>query len=402
MSAWTLPPFFHTQTIEWNALLLFGGLLLFGLIGGHLISKIRWIPRITGYLLVGFALGTGGLNWISGDVLKLANNFADIALALVVYQLARYVDVQWLRREKWLAITVLTSAALCFTLVWVALEWCGISRPLAMLAGVFAIGTAPAVVMIVVRDLKAEGHITRRLAAMTVLNNLLALLAAYLLLPMVAPESATRFTTLISHALYSICGALLLAYVSYRITIPLARLLGRDRIRQLVLVMAVITLLIGAAHAFKLSVLFTMLAFSLLSKNLDSQYDVMELEFDIASELFIVVLFVTIGASLQLSGLMKVAPAVVALICARSVAVGGSIFAFAKPARLRWKQAGLLALGNFPMTEAGLGLIQISFLYPHTVVDIAPLLAGTLIISELLGPIATQFALIRSGEGGHE
>jgi hypothetical protein len=55
-----------------------------------------------------------------------------------------------------------------------------------------------------------------------------------------------------------------------------------------------------------------------------------------------------------------------------------------------------------PMVEAGLGLIQDSYLYPHTVADIMPLLAGTLIVSELLGPIATQFALIKSGDSGHE
>jgi hypothetical protein len=86
------------------------------------------------------------------------------------------------------------------------------------------------------------------------------------------------------------------------------------------------------------------------------------------------------------------------LIAARTVAIGCSIFAFARPAKLKWKQAGLLTLGMFPMAEAGLGLIQISHLYPQTIADITPLLAGTLVISELLGPIATQFALIKSGE----
>jgi Kef-type K+ transport system membrane component KefB len=402
MLAWNLPPFILAQPVQWNALLIFGSLLLFGLIGGYLVSKNPWIPRITGYLLVGFILGGGGLNWLSGDVLKLANVFADIAVALMVYQLGRYVDVTWLRRERWLVITVITGALLCFIFVWTALGLLGISQPLAMLAGVFAIGTAPAVVMVVVRDLKAEGHITRRLAAMTALNNLIALLAAYLLLPIVATEGPTPVATLISHTLYSLFGSLLLAYVTYRAMIPLARLLGRERTRQLVLVIAVITLIIGAARALQLPVLLTMLAFAILSKNLDIQYDVMELEFDIASELFVVVLFVTIGASMHLSDLSKVGVAVAALITARFAAIAVSVFIFARPARLKWKQAGLLVLGNMPMTEAGLGLIQISYLYPHTTAEIAPLLAGTLIVLELFGPIATQFALIESGESGRE
>lgn len=399
---WTLPPFDLAQPIEWNALLLFGSLLLMGLVGGYLVSKNSWIPRITGYLLVGVILGASGLEWLSGDVLKLARIFADIALALIVYQLGRYVDIGWLRYEKWLVATVFTGAILCFSLVWVGLEWLGVARPVAMLAGVFSIATAPAVIMVVIRDLEAEGHVTRRLAAMTALNNLVALLAAYTLLPAVATEGTTPLETLISSTLYSLCGSLLLAYVTYRLMMPLARLLGRERSRQFVLVIAVIALAIGAAHALKLSVLFTMLAFAILSKNLDLQYDLMELEFGVASELFVVMLFVTIGASIRLTDMTAIGLPVFVLIAGRFVGMACSIFAFARLAKLKWRQAGLLTLGTVPLAETGLGLMQISTLYPQTAASITPLLAGSLIILELLGPITTQFALIKSGEGGHE
>jgi Kef-type K+ transport system membrane component KefB len=399
---WTLPSFVLAQPIQWNALLSFGSLLLFGLIGGYLVAKNRWVPRITGYLLVGLVLGAEGLNWVSGDVLKLANLFADIAVALMVYQLGRYVDIGWLRREKWLFATVLGCAVFCFMLVWFVLEWLGIARPLAMLAGVLAIGTSPSIVMVVVRDLKAEGLVTRRLAAMTALSILLALLAAYALMPVLADEKQAATGSLTAHALYSLCGSLALAYVTYRMMMPLARWLGRQRSRQFVLVIAIITLTIGAAHALQLPLLLTMLAFAILSKNLDLQYDLMELEFGVANELFVVILFVTVGASMRLPGFFAIAAAVAGLLCARSVAMGAGVALFAGKAKLKWKQAAMLALGTLPMAEAALGLIQISHLYPRTTAELAPLLAGTLIVSELLGPIATQFALIESGESGHE
>lgn len=401
--AWSLPLFDPMLPMQWNALLVFGSLLLTGLMGGYVVAKNAWIPRITGYLLVGFALGAGGVNWLSGDILKLAHTFSDIALALVVYQLGRYVDVGWLRYEKWLLATVAAGAALCFVFVWLGLEWLGVARAPAMLVGVFAIGTAPAVVMVVVRDLGAEGHVTRRLTAMTALNNLLALLAAYIVLPLVATDAGTPVLTMLSNTLYALCGPILLAYFSYQLMMPLARVLGRERSRQFVLVIALITLLIGAAHALHLSVLLTMLMFAILSKNLDLQYDLMELEFGVASELFIVVLFITIGASISLPDLFTVGIAPVAvLVIARPAAMACSIGIFAKPSKLKWRQAGLLALGSMPMAEAGLGLAQLSSIYPQTAAAVAPLLAGSLIVLELLGPIATQFALIKSGEGGHE
>ncbi|MFC3106871.1 cation:proton antiporter [Undibacterium arcticum] len=401
--SWTLPSFALAQPIQWNALLVFGSLLLLGLVGGHLVTKVRWVPRITGYLLIGFLLGAGRLDLLSGDMLNLARVFGDVATALMVYQLGRYLDLGWLAREKWLLATVFCSATLCFLLVWGALEWLGLSRAVAMLAGVLAIGTAPAVVMVVVRDLKAEGMVTRRLAAMTALNILLALLAVYLLLPLLAREGNIPFQRMAAHTAYSLGGSFLLAYLTYRLMLPLAQLLGRQRSRQFVLVIAVITLTIGAAHALQLPVLLTMLIFAILSKNLDQQYDLMELEFGVASELFIVMLFVTIGASIRLPDLLTVGAAVLVLVAARFVAMGSSIFLFARPARLNWKQAGLLTIGSLPMTEAGLGLMQtVSFLYPNLTTAIAPLLAGSLIVLELFGPVATQFALIKSGESGRE
>jgi Kef-type K+ transport system membrane component KefB len=400
--SWTFPLFDPSQPIQWNALLLFGSLLLLGLIGGYLVSRNPWIPRITGYLLVGIVVGESGFQWLSGDLFKVASIFADIALALVVYQLGRYVDIGWLRHERWLLATVLSGAALCFTFVWGALELLGVARPLAMLAGVFAIATAPAVVVVVVRDLGAEGQVTRRLAAMTALNNLVALLSAYIVLPLVATEADVPLQTLLSSTVYSVFGSALLAYLTYRLMMPLARLLGRERSRQFVLVIAIITLTIGAAHALRLPVLLTMLIFAILSKNLDVQYDLMELEFGVASELFIVVLFATIGASIGIADIATIGLSVVVLVAARFAAMACSVFAFARPARLKWRQAGLITLGTLPMAEASLGLAQISSVYPQTAAAVAPLLAGTLIVLELLGPIATQFALIKSGESGRE
>ncbi|MDY7580044.1 cation:proton antiporter [Herbaspirillum sp. RTI4] len=401
--AWFLPSFALGQPLQWNALLLFGGLLLLGLIGGHLVSRSPWVPRITGYLLVGLLLGQGGLNWLSGDVLQMTAIFSDVAMALVVYQLGRYVDIGWLLREKWMLAIVATSSLLCFVFVSGALRMFGATSVLALLGGVLAIATSPAVVIVVLRDLKAEGQVTRRLAAMTALNNCIALLAAYALLPLIATESGTSAWTLFAHTLYSLVGAFALAYLVYWVMAPLARLLGRRRSSQFVLVIAIITLAIGAAHALNLPVMLTMLFFAILSKNLDRQYDIMELEFGVANDLFMVMLFVTMGASIRFSDLTVVGVSVVLLVAARFLAMGCGVFLFARFARMNWRQAGLLTLGTLPMTEAGLGLMQTAFtLYPNTTADMVPLLAGCLVVLELLGPVATQFALIKSGESGRE
>lgn len=391
---------FQLLHLSWNALSLFGALLICGLIGGQAVAKISWLPRISGYLLAGFALGEEGLNWVAGDVFEIMRAFADVAIALIVYQLGRYVDVRWLVRERWLVLTVLLASALSFLLAWGALEWQGVARETAMLCGIFAIATSPSIVIAVMRDAKAEGHITRRLAAMTALNNVIALLAAYSVLPLLALEEKVPVTALALHAGYSIAGALLLAGFAYCLTLLLARWLGRRRQQQFVLVIAVIALTLGGARLLQLPVLLTMLMFAILSRNLDYRYDLMDLEFGLVSELFIVLLFVTLGATMHIPALPAVAIPAGLLMLTRYIAVGGGALAFARPARLSWSQAALLGVGNLPLTESGLALVQIAAVYPHTTADLLPLLTGALMVSDILGPVATQFALRRSGECG--
>lgn len=398
---WTLP--FFTQLIQWNTLLLFGSLLLFGLISGYLASKFPWIPRITGYLLIGFILGDSGFNLLSGDMLRIANIFADIAVALVVYQLGRYVDINWLKREKWLCATVVSSAILCFSFVSIALLWIGISLIPAVLSGVWAIATAPAVILVMLHDLNAEGQVTRRLATMTTLNNFIAIFATYILLLFIKYKSNISILILFQDNLYALFCSFLLAYIMYWLIIPLARLFGHKKEYQFVLVIAVITLIIGIAHTVHLPVMLTMLTFAILSKNLDRQYDLMELEFGTANELFIIILFMTIGASIHISDLNLIGFSVFILITARFIAMSCGVFLYARFTCINWKQAWLLTLGTLPMTEAGLNLIQtISHLYPYTMIDVVPLLTGCFITLELLGPIATQFSLIHSGETRQE
>jgi hypothetical protein len=81
-------------------------------------------------------------------------------------------------------------------------------------------------------------------------------------------------------------------------------------------------LAIGVAHALHLPVMLTMLIFAILSKNLDRQFDLMELEFGVANELFVVMLFVTVGASMKLSDLSLLGFSVLILIAARFLAMG--------------------------------------------------------------------------------
>ena len=70
---------------------------------------------------------------------------------------------------------------------------------------------------------------------------------------------------------------------------------------------------------------------------------------------------------------------------------------------LKLRQAGLVALALTPMS--GLAVVMVyetASLYPEIRSSVAPVVFAAVVILELLGPIATQFAIKQAGEAGAE
>src|SRR5438105_8732251 len=113
--------FLPHENFALNNLLLFGVLLLAGLLGGHLLNRALHIPRIVGFVAVGIVLGPGGLNWLSEPALVNAQVFVDIGLGLVLYELGNRLDLKWLTQDRWLLATGIAESALAFGCVYAAL-----------------------------------------------------------------------------------------------------------------------------------------------------------------------------------------------------------------------------------------------------------------------------------------
>ena len=75
-----------------SAMFFFGVLLFFGALGGYLAHRVRWIPSITGFMLVGLLAGPQALQLISVEALERTGIVVDIALALILYRLGLSID----------------------------------------------------------------------------------------------------------------------------------------------------------------------------------------------------------------------------------------------------------------------------------------------------------------------
>ena len=141
-----------------NALLLFGLLLLAGVIGGELARRALRLPRVVGYVLTGLVLGASGAGLLDAKMVQESWIFVDIALGLILFELGRRLDFAWFRRDPWLAATGVLESALCFALVLGALVYFDVEPIYAAVAASIAIATSPAVVMVVAMRLPQRPH----------------------------------------------------------------------------------------------------------------------------------------------------------------------------------------------------------------------------------------------------
>ncbi len=385
-----------------NQMIWVGVLLVAGIAGGELVQRLLRLPRITGYAAAGLALGPGGWGLIGKPLLDELVVFADIAIGLVLFELGTRLDLAWLRRSPGLALMGAAEALGAAVLVFLTLHWYFGQEPLvAAVAAAIAMSTSPAVLIRVAADLRAEGQVTERALLLTAINGVAAFLALTVLIPWLHHEYRGGWLTILTQPLYLLAGSLALAALAAHGVLALARFVGKHAERQFIVVIGLVVLTVGAAAALKLSALLTLLAMGVMVRNADRERHFIVVDSGNAGQLFYLVLFVITGAQLDLGLLATAGAAGLAFVLVRFAGKALGVLAVAPFAGLSLRHAGLLALALAPMS--GLAVVMVhetASLYPEVRASVAPVVLAAVVILELLGPIATQFAIRRAGEAG--
>jgi Kef-type K+ transport system membrane component KefB len=384
-----------------NSFVIFGLLLLAGLAGGRLAATTRVLPAITGYIATGFLLGPGVLGWLSESALRDSRVLAEFSLGLIVFDLGRRLDLSWARHDRWLLPMGVAESAISFVAMFALLRFAGgIGMLEAAVAAMVGTATAPAVVLLVTNELKAEGPVTRRMLWHVALNNIIATLGITLLLPFVEARMSGATLNPVGRALWLIAGSLLLGFVAFQVMSLFARWLGKSPVPQFLLAVGMIVATVGTAQLGRLSVLLSLLVLGACTRNLDRHHRLIDVEFGRAAQLFFVALFVLTGATLRPDQFGAVAWIGVGFVVVRLLGKAAGLYALAWPAHVSMRQAGTLALALTPMAGLAIGMTQpIYDVAPEFGARLAAIVVSGIAILHLLGPIATRYALIRAGEG---
>ena len=397
----TAPAFLPDWPPAANAFLIFGLLLLAGLAGGRLAATTRVLPAITGYIATGFLLGPGVLGWLTDEMLAQSRVLAEFSLGLIVFDLGRRLDLKWASHDRWLLPMGVAESALSFAAMFGLLHFVGgIDTLEAAVAATVGVATAPAVVLLVTNELKADGPVTRRMLWHVALNNVIATVCITLLLPFVEARTSVASSSPAARAVWLIAGSLLLGFLAFQLMTLFARWLGKSPVPQFILAVGFVIVTVGAAQAARLSVLLALLALGACARNLDREHRLLDVDFGRAAQVFFVVLFVLTGATLRPGQFGAVAWIGLAFVVARSVGKLAALHALAWPAHLSTRQALTLGLALTPMAGLAIGMTQpIYEIAPEFGARLAAIVVSGVAILHLLGPIATRFALIRAGEG---
>lgn len=388
-----LPPVFSHA-------MLFGALVVIGLLAGEAVRRYASLPRITGYAVAGAILGPQGFALLTDNMLFDLRLLVDLSVGLIVFELGFRLDFKWLRLNRWLLVTAVAESLFCFWAIFGTLVYFDFRPVLAAMAAAIGTATSPAIVMLVAHDLRAEGQITERMLLFTAVNTVFAYVLLTLLLPFLHLEHAASWEQALFHPLYIFWGSIVAGYVACMLMLQLATWLGKREELQFVLLVAMVVVTVGTAHALKLSVSLTLITFGILARNLDRKHALLPVHFGYGAQLFFVILFVLVGASLEFSAFSAAAATVVAAyIVVRFLGKGLALLVFGPLSGIRPGGAGLLAVALVPLSGSAVVMVRdTTSLYPAFGKELAAVVLSAVVVLELIGPLATQFALRRAGE----
>jgi len=392
-----------------------GFLLLAAFLGGQ-VASLAGLSRVTGYLLVGLLVGPGALGLLRPADVERLRLFDDIAIALIALTAGGELRVSQLRgMGRSLASISLLGTAILFACVAGAVlllsAWLPFTagRPLplvltvAVVFGSVSIASSPSVAIAVITDTRSRGPLASTILGVTVVKDVLVIVAfaaalsvAYTVLE---PAGGTAGAGLGLGLAAEIGGSLLAGGL---LGVGVAAYL-RWVDRQMVLfAIGLAWLAAELAATFHLELLLVGLAAGFTLENLLPVAGGRFVESLENASLPLYALFFSLaGAAVHLSELADLWTWALLFVAVRAAGLWagtrvGATVGRSPDAVGRWAWLGFVS-------QAGVALGMVTILarsFPSWGEELRTLFVAMVAIHELVGPVALQWVLEKSGEAG--
>lgn len=395
-----MPPFeFGLDPIFWPL-----AIAIAWAIGEFIHHWIR-LPRISMYALVGFVLAqtqSGFLPSLQNSTLLL---LANIAFALILFELGYRINLRWLRSNPWLGATSLLESIATFYAVYFVGAWLELPLISSLVLATLMMPTSPAALMHLVNEQRSSGQVTERALHLSAFSCVSSILAFKTLLGFLSFDHSGKLLLAIGDSFVVLVVSILIGIIFGIIVPELLKRLGKERNWDSTIAFAIaVILLVVTTYILQLSSILAALTFGIITRHRRILFTPAKRNFGALGNLLTVLLFVFAAATLDWQAVKTGITIGLLLIAIRFLTKTLSVLVFAKFSGISWQKGILTGIALMPASILPpLLLLQLStfdssLLTYNLYNDLyAPANAAILLLS-LLAPIVVQQALSYAGE----
>ena len=384
-----------------NVLLALSIAMAMGLLLSRFIKLIK-LPNVTAYLIAGLVVGPyvlGALTPEMNDQLAIISN---VALGFIAYSIGAEFKLSYLKEIgiKPIVITMFEGCTASL-LVFLVLYFLGQPMQLCLALGAIAAATAPAATLMVVRQYKANGQVTKMLLPVVAMDDALGLMLFAIMMAVANTfESGAALTvqSLLLEPMLEIIESLGLG-VLIGLVLVFVIPFFHSRGNKLTLSIMAVFCAVGLSEIWDLSSLLVCMMVGATMVNMCPQSDAMLEQVDRFTPPLFLLFFVLSGANLNLSVLPTVGVVGIAYVLTRAIGkcIGATVGAITQ--KCDKNIIKYLGFTLIPQAGVAIGMARMSMtqLPEYAAIINAVVLSGTLIY-ELTGPVITKIALTGAGE----
>jgi len=378
-----------------------GLLVISGYGGGRLLSLLR-LPPVTGYILVGLVLGVSGAAIVGDAWWQNLEWTVEFALALVAFNVGYELRIpEMARLGRGLALLVLLETAGAFGAIWLGLALAGLNWKLALLTGAIGAATAPAVTVIVFHQLHAKGPLTKAVLACVGFDDAIGLTVYSVVAPLIAFKCVSG-CLLAGKVLAQLGVSLGLGCCFGGLALIITRHIKHEA-ELMIAIFGIVVFCTGLleSNPFGLhcSPLLGAMVVGFMVGNFGRTTRRFGETFYAAASPFYTLYFALAGSRLQLSALVALWLPAAAYLVSRLTGKWFGAWLGGKLGRLPATVTRLTGPCLYSQAGIAIGLtVYAAKEFPQWAPTIVALMLGTTVVTEIVGPALTRFAIRRAGE----
>lgn len=394
-----------------NILLVLSFAIIAGLLASRGARALK-LPNVTAFLIAGLIIGPSILGLINESSVVSLNIISSVALGFIAFSIGGEFKLSNLKSIGKAPVTITVfqglTTALFLVIGLIALGFAfpsvfGDSShiiPQALILGAIGLATAPAATLMVVRQYKADGPVTRILLPVVAMDDALGLVVFSVLSALASSfmGGEITFSGMVLKPLYEIVGSLLIGSIIGFIASIASRFFA-SRGNNLAIAIASVFLGVGLCEQFGFSSLLVCMMIGAIMVNLCRKSNIIFEQTDRFTPPLFLLFFVMSGADLNLSVLPAVGILGVVYIIVRVVGkcVGAMLGAVVEKCDSNIKK--YLGLMLLPQAGVAIGMARLaSSQFPEFGSRINAIVLAATLVYELIGPMLTKLALVKAGE----